>query len=51
MKVEIFSIRDTGILQRYINDFISDKNVIDIKFSHSEEDYASTCYCLIMYEE
>lgn len=54
MKVKIFDYEDEVDLEDDINEFISDKEVIDIKYSISSSIYAEEqiyCFsCLIMYK-
>lgn len=50
-KVKVFSYRDADNLERYVNNFIAGRNVIDIQFRAfqmcSSERYAA----MIIYEE
>lgn len=47
MKVKIFHDYYLSNLEKHINDFISDKKVIDIKYGHTTYNYSA----LIMYKE
>lgn len=47
MKIKLFDSFTTEQLEMYINEFISDKEIIDIKYAESSNGYSA----LIMYKE